>query len=613
MQIDENYVGEPPKVEVTIENLNDNVDRQFLQGLVNKMGAVEELTIGHHPANRKHLGIARLVFEEVRSAKECVRVLHEKSVMGKPLTCYLDPSGASFKKLFQELTEDRKPEPPPPPPVAQASVQPPHPPPSEENPPTPEDTSSWERSERDPRSIDSRGKREGRHSSDRRKRSGRPSEDHHRRGSFSWKDERSVDEEDGSAYHRQPPPPPPPPSVSHPPPLPTMVSSGEAQYQPTSFDPQYSDPEYWLKQAQMYTASGTTQRSASQESEAEAVSSRVAPPPPEISSQNSSEGSSGLPPPPPLPLQTPLASRLQNFDLSSLGMGDDGGDTLDQEVAAAMEASSHPSSMAVNNQGDESDADEPKVDLDTRLKMLMKDKTGTMPAFLLDEFDGSESGEEQAEEEKPDSTIPDNHMNYQDKVKNVPPVVVFPLQPDEIPLSRAPSPFLSTKVYLQCHTEWVADRRRAMEAAEMQNIRQAMDNAAFAPHLQHPHYQQYYAANVPVKSRKNGRNRPRSRNSDQMSLSSLSSGENNILEQGPDVTMGLYPPFYAPPPLPGQQWNGAGMEAYHYQQAPVIDPATGYPMMPPPGYDGYYPWWEGQDRAAPVKKDPKDNIRPLIK
>ena len=26
-QIDENYVGEPPKVEVTIENLNDNIKR----------------------------------------------------------------------------------------------------------------------------------------------------------------------------------------------------------------------------------------------------------------------------------------------------------------------------------------------------------------------------------------------------------------------------------------------------------------------------------------------------------------------------------------------------------------------------------------------------------
>jgi histone-lysine N-methyltransferase SETD1 len=32
--VDENYVGEPPKVEVTIENLNDNVDNAFLQNMV---------------------------------------------------------------------------------------------------------------------------------------------------------------------------------------------------------------------------------------------------------------------------------------------------------------------------------------------------------------------------------------------------------------------------------------------------------------------------------------------------------------------------------------------------------------------------------------------------
>jgi hypothetical protein len=31
------------------------------------------------------------------------------------------------------------------------------------------------------------------------------------------------------------------------------------------------------------------------------------------------------------------------------------------------------------------------IDLDTRLKMLMKDKTGAMPAFLLQELSGSDN------------------------------------------------------------------------------------------------------------------------------------------------------------------------------------------------------------------------------
>jgi [histone H3]-lysine4 N-trimethyltransferase SETD1 len=34
LQIDEDYVGEPPPLEVTISNLNDNIDKTFLSDLV---------------------------------------------------------------------------------------------------------------------------------------------------------------------------------------------------------------------------------------------------------------------------------------------------------------------------------------------------------------------------------------------------------------------------------------------------------------------------------------------------------------------------------------------------------------------------------------------------
>ncbi len=34
LQVDENYVGEPPPLEVTICNLNDNIDRTFLSEMV---------------------------------------------------------------------------------------------------------------------------------------------------------------------------------------------------------------------------------------------------------------------------------------------------------------------------------------------------------------------------------------------------------------------------------------------------------------------------------------------------------------------------------------------------------------------------------------------------
>ena len=34
-------MGEPPKLEVTIENLNDNVNEQFLSNMVGKYGELE--------------------------------------------------------------------------------------------------------------------------------------------------------------------------------------------------------------------------------------------------------------------------------------------------------------------------------------------------------------------------------------------------------------------------------------------------------------------------------------------------------------------------------------------------------------------------------------------
>ena len=43
--IDANYTGEPPKVEVTLDNLNDNVDKQFLGKTLQKYGETESIVI----------------------------------------------------------------------------------------------------------------------------------------------------------------------------------------------------------------------------------------------------------------------------------------------------------------------------------------------------------------------------------------------------------------------------------------------------------------------------------------------------------------------------------------------------------------------------------------
>lgn len=82
-KIDTNYIGEPPPLEVTIRQLNDNIDKQFLTDMVQKYGPVEELFIYYHPVTNKHLGLGRVVFEQVSAARACVDKLNGTSVMGK--------------------------------------------------------------------------------------------------------------------------------------------------------------------------------------------------------------------------------------------------------------------------------------------------------------------------------------------------------------------------------------------------------------------------------------------------------------------------------------------------------------------------------------------------
>lgn len=108
-----NYVGEPPSIEVTICQLNDNIDKQFLKDMVQKFGVVEELFIYYHPVSNKHLGLGRAVFETVKGAKACVEKLNNTSVMGKILQVFLDPFGEKCKQMFEEAVAEKKPPPPP--------------------------------------------------------------------------------------------------------------------------------------------------------------------------------------------------------------------------------------------------------------------------------------------------------------------------------------------------------------------------------------------------------------------------------------------------------------------------------------------------------------------
>ncbi|XP_074605306.1 SET domain containing 1 isoform X2 [Brevipalpus obovatus] len=119
-RIDNNYVGTPPPVEVSIHNLNDNIKENFLENMVKQYGEVEDLEIFYHPKTRKHLGLARVTFSSTKSAKECVEKLDRTSVMGNIITVYLDPLGKDV--TARRETTINPPPPPPPPPPPQISL-----------------------------------------------------------------------------------------------------------------------------------------------------------------------------------------------------------------------------------------------------------------------------------------------------------------------------------------------------------------------------------------------------------------------------------------------------------------------------------------------------------
>lgn len=142
------------------------------------------------------------------------------------------------------------------------------------------------------------------------------------------------------------------------------------------------------------------------------------------------------------------------------------------------------------------------------------------------------------------------------------------------PLSRAPSPFLSAEQYTAAHENWQSEKR----AQFMQ---------------------------------KTYKGSPKS--DDRMSLSSLSSGENNILQQGP---LPNYYGYYPPPPQPGfdhaaswysNQYMQPGQHQHYYQHQQE-------------GEQYYNEQAQWQDPYAAIKeslksgkKSEKNIFRPIIK
>lgn len=128
-KIDEHYVGEPPAVEITISNMNDNVDENFLRNLLQKCGPTEEQIIYRHPRTQRRVGIARIVFLDVKSARACIEKYNQQSVMGNVMNVFHDAFGEQCKQLLVDASGEKKApktvvQPPQPPPIPPPSIPP---------------------------------------------------------------------------------------------------------------------------------------------------------------------------------------------------------------------------------------------------------------------------------------------------------------------------------------------------------------------------------------------------------------------------------------------------------------------------------------------------------
>ncbi|XP_078523664.1 histone-lysine N-methyltransferase SETD1B isoform X1 [Lissotriton helveticus] len=103
LKIDEYYVGPVPPKQVTFAKLNDNIRENFLGDMCKKYGEVEEVEILYNPKNKKHLGIAKVVFSSVKGAKEAVLHLHNTSVMGNIIHVELDTKGETRMRFYELL------------------------------------------------------------------------------------------------------------------------------------------------------------------------------------------------------------------------------------------------------------------------------------------------------------------------------------------------------------------------------------------------------------------------------------------------------------------------------------------------------------------------------
>ncbi|XP_044763789.1 histone-lysine N-methyltransferase SETD1 [Coccinella septempunctata] len=531
-KIDNNYVGEPPAIEVTIFQLNDNIDKVFLRDVVQKFGAIDELFIYYHPITNKHLGIGRVVFETVKSAKACVEKLNNTSVMGKILEVFLDPFGEKCRLKFEEYTTEKKPPEAAPPPKVEL-----------EN----EERLAIEKQEDELRKHEKKRERE------------KLERDRYGRASFGRSEFATPGSSSDIGYGTAP--------------SDFSTNFGSSNTTPVGFE--FSHPSIPLTPQYGFATPNAYQMN---------------PPPPHTvwpiaTPQWPTESWERTPTsiaPPKWPVMEEKLTKPEKDKYKE-------GRHKEKEKKKSYSSSSS-SNYRVNNE--EKTDEETKLDLDTRIALLLKGKgTGGMPPPFLafgdsdDEFKMDKHPKGLTLPPSIDSDDDKSSVSLSDMAINPPaPDVDIPHDDETAPLSEPPSPFLSKDIYLECH-------RNALEMAVVARQREALETTALLKKVNldkigsdisssedelltggRMNYSPIGRYNHDSKS---------DREDDRMSLSSLSSNDQKIEEVKPTP---LPPNLSQLPPPP------APYTFSHHYPPPGYPPATyTYPPADPFHQHASYP------------------------
>ncbi|KAJ8312080.1 hypothetical protein KUTeg_009453 [Tegillarca granosa] len=104
---DHYYVGSPPPNEITFTNLNDNINKDFLENMVKVFGQLEEVKIYYNPKNKKHLGIGKVQFASSKQAKACAEKLNNTSKMGNIMSVFIDAGGKERQKILEDVLAEK--------------------------------------------------------------------------------------------------------------------------------------------------------------------------------------------------------------------------------------------------------------------------------------------------------------------------------------------------------------------------------------------------------------------------------------------------------------------------------------------------------------------------